>query len=189
MIADTLSACIGQSYNSFTPIQMASYIATLANRGVKNEVSILKQVITSDGEDVNRENVLEVVDNKIGKAEVETGDLNISNEIMNTIFEGMRSVTSDTGGTAYSTFSSFPIEVAGKTGTATASNGSANAWFVGFAPYNDPEIAVVCVIEHGGHGGYTAPAVKEVMAEYFGYNNNDIDEDLELKSMDKILIN
>ena len=75
MIADTLSAAIGQSYNSFTPIQMASYIATLANRGVKNEVTILKQVISSDGEEVSRGEVLEVVDNKTGNIEVETVDL------------------------------------------------------------------------------------------------------------------
>ena len=112
----------------------------------------------------------------------------ISDKIINTIFEGMRSVTSDRGGTAYSTFSSFPIEVAGKTGTATANSGSPNAWFVGFAPYHDPEIAVVCVIEHGGHGAYTAPAVKEVMEEYFGYNNNNIDEDMTLKQFDQIII-
>ena len=188
MIGDTLSAAIGQSYNSFTPIQMAYYIATLANGGVKNEVSILKQVINSNGEEEKREDVLEVVDAKIGKTEVETRSLGIQNDIINTIFEGMRSVTSDRGGTAYSTFSSFPIEVAGKTGTATASSGSPNAGFVGFAPYDDPEISVVCVIEHGGHGSYTAPAVKEVMEEYFGYNNNNIDEDMTLKSFDDIIL-
>ena len=101
----------------------------------------------------------------------------------------MRSVTGETGGTAYSTFKSFPIEVAGKTGTATASSGSDHAWFVGFAPYHDPEIAVVCVIEHGGHGAYTAPAVKEVMEEYFGYDNKDIKEDMQLRSIDEVLIN
>lgn len=112
----------------------------------------------------------------------------ISEDIINTVFEGMRSVTSDRGGTAYSAFSSFPIEVAGKTGTATASSGSANAWFVGFAPYHAPEIAVVCVIEHGGHGSYTAPAVKEVMEEYFGYNNNNLDEEIKLKTLDTIII-
>lgn len=75
MVADTLSAAIGQSYNSFTPIQMASYIATLANGGAKNEVTILKQVINSEGEEINRENVLEVVDSKIGKIENKEGNL------------------------------------------------------------------------------------------------------------------
>ena len=75
MVGDTLSAAIGQSYNSFTPIQMAYYIATLANSGVKNEVSILKQVISSNGEEVKREEVINVVDKKTGSKEVETGDL------------------------------------------------------------------------------------------------------------------
>lgn len=125
---------------------------------------------------------------KLEKLKIKKGIFGISDEVMETIFEGMRSVTSDRGGTAYSAFSSFPIEVAGKTGTATASSGSANAWFVGFAPYDAPEIAVVCVIEHGGHGGYTAPAVKEVMEEYFGYNNSNIDEDMKIKNINEIII-
>ena len=188
MIGDTLSAAIGQSYNSFTPIQMASYIATLANGGIKNKVTILKQVINSDGEQVSGDVIKTVVENKIGKTDVNTGDLNISNQTIKTVFEGMKSVTSDRGGTAYSTFGTFPIEVAGKTGTATASSGSAHAWFVGFAPYDNPQIAVVCVIEHGGHGGYTAPVVKEVMAEYFGYNNDNIDEDLKIRTFDETIL-
>lgn len=187
MIADTLSASIGQSYNSFTPIQMAYYIATLANKGVKNELTILKDVISADSQSVSGELVNSVVDAKINKVDQEYGNLDISPDTINAVFEGMRSVTGERGGTAYSTFSSFPIEVAGKTGTATASSGSPNAWFVGFAPYHDPEISVVCVIEHGGHGSYTAPAVKEVMEEYFGYNNT-VDERLKMESFDSLLV-
>lgn len=189
MIADTLSAAIGQSYNSFTPLQMAYYIATLANGGLKNDLTILKEVISSEGNEVSMMTVDANVDEKIGKKEKLKQDLGISKDTLKVVFEGMRSVTGETGGTAYSTFSSFPIEVAGKTGTATPSSGSDHAWFVGFAPYHDPEIAVVCMIEHGGHGSYTAPAVKEVMEEYFGYNNNEIDEDMELRSIDQMLIN
>lgn len=189
MISDTLSAGIGQSYNSFTPIQMAYYIATLANGGIKNDLTILRDVVDSSGKDVSTNNVNAIVDKKIDKPDINLGNLGISKETINTIFEGMRSVTGETGGTAYSTFKSFPIEVAGKTGTATASSGSDHAWFVGFAPYHDPEIAVVCVIEHGGHGAYTAPAVKEVMEEYFGYDNKDIKEDMQLRSIDEVLIN
>lgn len=187
MIGDTLSAAIGQSYNSFTPIQMAYYIATLANGGVKNDITILKDVVSAEGESLSGDYVDEVVDEKIKKEPQEYGDLNISKDTLNAVFDGMRSVTGERGGTAYSTFASFPIEVAGKTGTATASSGSANAWFVGFAPYDDPEIAVVCVIEHGGHGGYTAPVVKEVMEEYFGYNNN-VDEKISMTSMDTLIV-
>ena len=187
MIGDTLSAAIGQSYNSFTPVQMAYYVATLANGGVKNELTILKDVITAEGECVSGEEVDGIIDSKIKKEKQEYGNLGIKKDTLNAVFDGMRSVTGETGGTAYSTFASFPIEVAGKTGTATASSGSANAWFVGFAPYDNPEIAVVCVIEHGGHGGSTAPAVKEVMEEYFGYNN-DVDEKMEMKSLNSLIV-
>ena len=189
MVADTLSASIGQSYNSFTPLQMAYYVATIANGGVKNELAILKDVITSDGNEVSKTSVDTVVDTKINKPEINTGDLGISDATKKAVFEGMRSVTGETGGTAYSTFSSFPIEVAGKTGTATTTSGSDHAWFVGFAPYDNPEIAVVCMIEHGGHGAYTAPAVKEVMEEYFGYNTKNINEDITLRPIDEMLIN
>lgn len=187
MVGDTLSAAIGQSYNSFTPIQMAYYIATLANGGVKNDLTILKDVVSVEGESLSGDYVDEVIDKKIKKESQEYGDLNISKDTLNAVFDGMRSVTGETGGTAYSTFASFPIEVAGKTGTATASTGSANAWFVGFAPYDNPEIAVVCVIEHGGHGGYTAPVVKEVMEEYFGYNNN-VNERINMNSIDNLIV-
>lgn len=187
MVADTLSAAIGQSYNSFTPLQMAYYVATLANGGVKNEITILKDVISAEGNEVSMMSVDSVVDAKIGKTESTAANLDISEATLDVVFEGMRSVTGESGGTAYSVFSSFPIEVAGKTGTATASSGSAHAWFVGFAPYENPEIAVVCMIEHGGHGAYTAPAVKEVMEEYFGYNN-EISETIDMKAIDDILI-
>lgn len=179
-IGDTLSASIGQSYNTFTPIQMCYYIATLANRGVKNNVTIVKSVIDAEGNILDKTEIEKAIHEKYGITEQELENVQISNETLNAIYEGMRSVTGDSGGSAYGTFSSFPIEVAGKTGTATAGSGSDNAWFVGFAPYHDPEIAVVAIIEHGGHGYYTAPAVKDIMEEYFGYNNNNINEDLSL---------
>ena len=82
----------------------------------------------------------------------------------------MRSVT-DEGGTASSVFRGFNIEVGGKTGSAEAGK-NVNAWFAGFAPYNDPEIAVVVMVENGGHGYYTAEVAKEIIAEYVGMNLN-----------------
>lgn len=187
-IGDTLSASIGQSYNTFTPIQMCYYIATLANKGVKNKVTIIKSVIDAEGNVIDKTEIEKAIQEKYGLTEKELEKIQISEETLNAIYEGMRSVTGDSGGTAYGTFSSFPIEVAGKTGTATAGSGSDNAWFVGFAPYDDPEIAVVAIIEHGGHGYYTAPAVKDIMEEYFGYNNNNIDEDLSLHTTEVKLV-
>lgn len=180
-IGDTLSAAIGQSYNTFTPIQMCYYIATLANRGVKNKLTIVKDVIDAEGHVIDKSEVEEVINKKLSLDEKNLENIQISESSINAIFAGMKSVTGDSGGTAYGTFAHFPIEVAGKTGTATAGSGSDNAWFVGFAPYDNPEIAVVVIVEHGGHGYYTAPAVKDIMEEYFGYNNNNIDEDLTIK--------
>lgn len=181
-IGDTLSSAIGQSYNSYTPLQMCYYLATLANKGDKKEVTIIKDVIDSEGNVLAREEVQKSINEKLGITEQDLSKINIKDENINAIFEGMKSVTGDSGGTAYGTFSSFPIEVAGKTGTATAGSGSDNAWFVGFAPYDDPEIAVVVIVEHGGHGYYTAQAVKSIMEEYFGYNN-DVNEDLSMTTI------
>mgnify|MGYP003292470207 CR=1 FL=1 len=188
-IGDTLSAAIGQSYNTYTPLQMCYYISTLANKGKKTEVTVVKDVIDAEGKSLNMSEVKTTIDKKLGIEEKQLEDVEVSDETINAIFEGMRSVTGDHGGTVYGTFSSFPIEVAGKTGTATSGNGSDNAWFVGFAPYDDPEIAVVVIVEHGGHGYFTARAVKDIMEEYFGYNNDKIDEDLTLKSNEIMILN
>ena len=73
-------------------------------------------------------------------------------------------------GTAYSVFKNFNIEVGGKTGSAEAGD-NVNAWFVGFAPYDDPEIAVVVFVENGGHGYYTANVAKRIFEVYFGNSN------------------
>ena len=88
---------------------------------------------------------------------------------MDAVYEGMESVTGDAGGTAYNTFKNFPIKVAGKTGSVQVSGSKAdNAWFIGFAPYDDPEIAICALVEHGVHGTYTAPIIVSILEEYFG---------------------
>lgn len=53
-----------------------------------------------------------------------------------------------------------------------------NAWFVGYAPFNDPEIAVVVMVENGGHGFYTAEVVRDIISEYFGMNVQNVTEDM-----------
>ena len=89
----------------------------------------------------------------------------------------MRSVTEVVGGTAYSVFKDFTISVGGKTGSAEAGRRT-DGWFAGFAPYDDPEIAVVVMVENGKHGYYTAEVVKEIIYEYFGMNVQSIVEDM-----------
>ncbi len=93
----------------------------------------------------------------------------------------MQSVTQEVGGTAYNIFKNFSIKVGGKTGSAEATGNKVHAWFVGFAPFDDPEIAIVVMVENGGHGNYTAEVVRDIMSEYFGMNTQDIHEDLSAK--------
>lgn len=169
MPGDTLSAAIGQSKNSFTPIQIARYIAILANGGKRIEPHIIKSVITSEGEMLADEELQEYLDNVLGREDDNLPeDLNISDSTLKAIFSGMESVTGDSGGTAYNTFKDFGVKVAGKTGTVQVGGGKAdNAWFLGFAPYDEPEIAICAVIEQGSHGTYTASIVKAILEEYF----------------------
>ena len=82
----------------------------------------------------------------------------------------MKSVTSEQGGTSYIVFKNSNIEVAGKTGSAQAGNDVVNAWFVCFAPYEQPEVAVVVMIEHGSHGTYAAEVARDILTQYFGMN-------------------
>ena len=79
-------------------------------------------------------------------------------------------------------FGNFNIEVGGKTGSAQKTDPKkgemTNAWFVGFAPYNNPEIAVACIIENGGTGSIACYPAKEVIAQYFGMNEAQIEENI-----------
>lgn len=166
-LGDTLSAAIGQSGSSYTPIQLANYIATIANGGKLNKVSLIKSV---DNEVAGTSESLADINKYTSEytgVNFEEKDLNINSEYIDAIKKGMLSVTSETGGTSYIVFKSSDIQVAGKTGTAQVPNGNNNGIFVGFAPYDNPKIAVVAVIEHGGEGTYTANVVKPIMEEYF----------------------
>ena len=175
---ETLSAAIGQSYNSFSLVQIAKYISMLANGGNKIQPTIVEKIINSDGTEVSREEIQNYIKEKAGITDENQEDISISQDNLRAILEGMESVTDDQGGTAYSIFKNFAISVGGKTGSAETSTGKVNAWFVGFAPYDDPQIAVVVLVENGGHGYYTAEAVKEIIEQYFGMNIEQVQENV-----------
>ena len=176
---ETISAAIGQSYNTFTPLQMAKYVAMLANGGKNIDVTIVKSIVNADGSEVPRNEYESYVNERLGLTEDTTEDLQINQDNLNAILEGMRGVTSESGGTAYSTFKNFDIEVGGKTGSAqTGVEGKTNAWFVGFAPFDDPEIAIVVFVRNGQHGGDTAEVARDIIAQYFGMNINEVTEDV-----------
>ena len=174
---ETISAAIGQRYNTFTPLQMAKYVAMIANRGKNLDVTIVKSIINPDGSEVSRDEYKSYVNEKLGLQQENVEEMSFKEENIEAILEGMRGVTSESGGTAYSTFRNFNIEVGGKTGSAqTGVQGKTNAWFVGFAPFDDPEIAIVVFVRNGGHGSYTAEVARDIIAQYFGMNTNQVTE-------------
>ena len=179
---NTLQAAIGQHDNSFTPIEMAKYISIIANGGSNIDVTIIKGIMDENGNSMPKEELNEFVKNRLGINKETPAELDFDKSNLNAILEGMRGVTSESGGTAYAYFKDFNIEVGGKTGSAqTGIAGKTNAWFVGFAPFDDPEIAVVAIVENGGSGGYNAELARDIIAEYFGMNANKIKEDMQAK--------
>ena len=178
-IGETLSAAIGQSYNSYTPIQMAKYISMLANGGEPIDVTIVKSINDVNGNQVSKEDITKFVNAKLGLTKEKRKNLNIKKKNIDAILKGMKGVTSEEVGTAYSTFANFNIELGGKTGSAqTDVQGKINGWFVGFAPYEEPEIAVVVLVENAGSGSYTAEVARDILQEYFGMNMEKVEEDL-----------
>lgn len=151
---DTIQAAIGQSKNLFTPIQLANYIATITNGGTRYKTHLVKKIKEYSTSNVIKEYYPEVVEN-----------IEIDAKHHKLIMEGMRSVTED--GTASSVFEGFDVSVGGKTGTAEVPNGSNNGVFVAFAPYENPQIAISVVVEHGSHGNSIAPVAREIIAKYF----------------------
>lgn len=180
---DVLNAAIGQGDNSFTPMQIAKYISSIANGGNVVNPTIIKSVLNSDGTEVPKEEIKKYTNEKLGIEETDDG-INISAENINIAREGMRMAASEAGGTAYNVFKKFNIEVAGKTGSAEAGqdqngNDLVNAWFVCFAPFDKPEVAVVVMIENGGHGNYAAEVARDVLTQYFGMNEaSSVDESI-----------
>ncbi len=160
----TLSASIGQSDNAFTPLQLSSYTATVANGGTRYKTTLLNSV---------RSSVTNELLYYVSPTVVET--ISASSSVMNIVKEGMHSVTSE--GTASAYFADYPISVGGKTGTAQTT-GLDNSVLTIFAPYDDPEIAISIVVEHGQKSYSTGPVAKAILDEYFFGSAEEFDEKL-----------
>ncbi len=145
-------AAIGQSDNMFTPLQLATYTATIANNGTRYRTHILNKIT-----DYSRNNIIKNYEPEI----LET--VNISQKNLNLVREGMRQVV--LSGTARD-FANFPIPIAAKTGTAQNS-GSDHTTFICYAPYDDPEIAIAVVIEHGVSGMASKNVARDILNTYF----------------------
>ncbi|MCD8391244.1 MAG: hypothetical protein LUD03_05350 [Firmicutes bacterium] len=154
---DTLQAAIGQSYSLFTPVQLANYAATIANGGTRYKVNLIKSIRSS-------------VDGSVVKTTEPTVEeyIDISDDALDAIKDGMKKVVDD--GSASSIFSNYEIQIGGKTGTAQVGNGSNNAIFIAYAPFDDPEIAVAVVLEHGVKGTNAGYVAKDIFDYYFELN-------------------
>ena len=150
------SVAIGQESTQVTPIQLANYISTLVNGGTRYSTHLLKTVKSSDFSQVVYEYEPQV-----------QSEINIAPENLNAVTEGMRDLTTGEGSLA-NAFRNLPFEVGAKTGSAQVSSTSnSNAVFVCYAPYDDPEIAISLVVEHGGSGSILASLAAEILAYYF----------------------
>ena len=162
--ADGIMNGIGQSYNAFTPMQLASYAMGLANQGTRYKATFLSRVVSADYRQLLMENKVQVL-----------SQMSITDAAHDVYLTGMKLVASVSGGTAYSTFKNYPIAVAAKTGTAETGPGSASGAFVCFAPADDPQIAIAIYGEKAGGGGKLAPIAKEILNVYFGFSTGDTD--------------
>ena len=152
---NTLPAAIGQGNSRFTPLQLANYVATLANGGTHYAAHLLKEVKSSDFSQVVERYEPQVLN-----------QLDIEPENLAAVTEGMLRVTTE--GSAKTYFKDLGVQVAAKTGSAQVSSATeSNALFVCFAPYEDPEIALAIVVEKGGSGSLLASIAAEILEYYF----------------------
>lgn len=155
--AQTILTAIGQSVTTITPVAAARYVAAIANNGKVYNVSIVDSIISPEGEVLSQRqpNLINELEN--------------ADEYLSLIRQGMKGVTDDSG-TAKKHFSGWEYEddIAAKTGTAqvTSIDLENNAWFVCFAPYEKPEIAVAVFIPHGYSGGEAGLAAKTYINWY-----------------------
>ena len=151
---DAVNMSIGQGDVQTTPLQIATIYAAIANGGTRYRPHVGKEIRHPDG-------TVEVIEPQ------HTGELPISDDDLSVLRRGLEGVT-EPGGTAGAVFGDFPIETAGKTGTAEAPPRQPYSWYAGYAPADDPEYVVVSVIEEGGGGSrVSAPVVRRVMEHLF----------------------
>ncbi len=171
--AETLSVSIGQGYVAVTPLQLAQLAAQVASGGIRYKPHFVKMIENVDGSVA-----------KVYQPQVENR-LSLDPALMEDVKDAMCDVVNTAGGTAHK--AALPgIIVCGKTGTAQvvgdkSGNGGEgqnddkvplqfrdHAWFIAFAPKDHPQIALACIVEHGGHGGSAAaPPIHDVLQKFF----------------------
>jgi len=175
LLGETISASIGQGYNLVTPLQQARFMATVANGGVNLKPLLVKKIIDPDGRLIK-----EFHADVLSKGRIKRENLEL-------VREALLGVVNEPRGTGRrARLKNKDIKVSGKTGTAQVVKLKVtedidkdekipyqfrdHAWFIAFAPYEKPEVAISVLVEHGGHGGAAAaPVAKKLFDAYFKY--------------------
>ncbi|MCR5653447.1 MAG: penicillin-binding protein [Ruminococcus sp.] len=155
---NTVQAAIGQSDNSFTPVQLAAYAATIANDGTRLKTHIVKEI-----RDYERKKTVYKYNTK--KPE-KLNTVGVSKGNLNLVQDAMRNVVASPMGTANYIFGNYKIPVAAKTGTAENA-GSDHTVFICYAPFDKPKVAIGVVLEHGKYGKYSMNVAKSLLDAYF----------------------
>jgi penicillin-binding protein 2 len=155
-----VNLAIGQSDLLASPLQMATILAAVGNGGILYRPSVLEMIASDPGDP---QEVFEPM---------AAGQLPVSPENLSVIQNSLLQATSAADGTAHEAFQGFPLAVAGKTGTAESGAPMPHAWFAGYAPAQDPEIAIAVILEYAGTGGQeAAPLFRQVVEAYGRYAN------------------
>ena len=153
-LSETFDAAIGQGFNLVTPLQAAMVMGEIAANGKRYQPHLVQRIV-----DVNGNTVREFQPKLLS-------ELDVSPSVIRNVQEGLHSVTKI--GTAAGVFAGFPIDIAGKTGTAENSQGRDHGWFVAYGPYANPTIVVAVIVEQGGFGSLSAvPIGRRIMEAAF----------------------
>ena len=154
-LSETFDAAIGQGFNLVTPLQAAMVVSEIAANGQRYRPHLVQRIV-----DVNGNTVREIKPELLSTLEVDPS-------VIRHVQEGLHSVTKLGTGTAL--FAGFPIDIAGKTGTAENSEGRDHSWFVAYGPYRNPNVVVAVIVEQGGFGSVAAgPIARQILEAAFG---------------------
>lgn len=152
-LGDTFNAAIGQGLTLVTPLQICQMLSAVAADGWVHPPYLVEKILNGDG------SVYEEVQHPAARR------LQVGKEALYRIQLGLKGVTQPGGTAAW--FAGLPVPVAGKTGTAENPHGQDHGWFIAYAPAEQPELAIVCIVEQGGFGASAAgPVVYEVLEKY-----------------------
>jgi len=154
---DTINLSIGQGYLLLTPLQVHNCITAIATEGKIYKLHLAKKIISADGKSVKE------IKPEIYKK------VDFTSDTFKIIKEGLRqTILKGTGWRA----NIKELAIAGKTGTAQNPQGETHAWFIGFAPYENPEVCITIFLENGGEGGEAAtPIARAMLEKYFNIQN------------------